>query len=65
MRFLTHFHGSKKPLIIETVSSHVLDARNEITLITGSRPTSMSRVDDNETTLSHFRSDERNVEFIN
>lgn len=64
MRFLTHFHGSKKPLIIETVSSHVLDARDEIALITGRRPTSMSRIDE-DTTISHFRNDEETVEFLN
>ena len=51
MRFLTHFHDSKQPLIIETKSFHVLDARDEITKIIGKRPTSMSRIDDDEVIL--------------
>jgi len=57
MRFLTHFHGSKQPLIIETTSFHVLDARDEITKIIGKKPTSMRRLDDIEDTLNEFLSE--------
>lgn len=64
MRFLVRFGKDtdgkiKQPLIIETMSWHILDAKEEIWELTGSRPSSMQRIDD-DLKLRDFRS-EKNI----
>ena len=46
MRLLVHFGAGTQPLVIETFSSDIHEARWEIRDIVGKRPTSMSVIND-------------------